>query len=86
MPATISPDRPPAGDYEARRAAVERRVKLSDLSRAEIARRLGYDTESGSVYVRSVIGGHDTSAPMLARIEGVLDAAERAASPSGGAR
>ena len=69
MAATAAPDRPQAArdDYEARRLALRRTLRIGGLSKADVARGIGYDTESGAVYVRSVLNGGDTSAPVLTR-------------------
>ena len=60
--------------YDGRRVALLRRVRVSGVTRSAIARHLGYTSESGPVYVRRVLNGQDTSAPMLSKIEAALDA------------
>lgn len=76
---TTAPAAPDRDAYEGRRTAVLRRVRVSGIARSTIARHLGYTGEGGAVYVRRVLNGQDTSAPMLDRIEialGEIDAAE----------
>lgn len=65
----------PPDVYDARRRYVRERVHASGLTKAEVARRLDYTTESGAVYVRRVLSGLDVSAVLLDKIEGVLDSA-----------
>ena len=65
---TATPD-----PYFTERTRLLRRVRISGVTRADIARRMGYEEESGFVYVRSVLNGGDISSPMLVRIEAALN-------------
>ena len=59
-----------------RAAEVARRLKAAGISKAEAARRIGYASEAGAVYVRAVLGGRTTSAPVLDAIERAVLAPE----------
>lgn len=62
-------------DYDARREAVNKRLREAGVSKADAARGIGYHTESGTAYVRQVLSGASTSAPVLDRIDAFLDKA-----------
>ena len=64
---------PTTNTYTKRREHVLEVLKERGISKAEVARRIGYETEGGTVYVRKVLGGFNTSEPLLARIEEELE-------------
>lgn len=64
--------------YEQRRVALDDRRKSLGLSKADVARGIGYVDEAGTTYVRQVFAGTSTSRPVLDRIEAFLDQHEAA--------